>query len=277
MVRTGAGGQRSGRERKWKRVAIVFMALTIVLTLNSLAVVQGALGLAGASALPNYYQVDYDVYDYESGKTYTLQYSVRSDVYEGHRTNVLPKLQIAAGNDQAYAKLVTPDEPVIRAMARDLHDLSGGDEETFTNLALQVAHQQYYSLTPQAKTAVESLVEASGDCDPQAVLVASLIEAADREFDDFDADVVLFLYWPYKASDNEEVQWGHMQVGVAIEGSLDDARRGKMKETSAYDYKGRTYHVAEPTFERGFNPNWRDGWRLGENWYPRMPDVVVEI
>lgn len=256
------------RERLWKRVAIVFMAFTLILSVNSISLVRGAFG--GSDPLQTYHKVEYQVHNYRDGETYTLSYSVRSDVYERHRNDVLPKMQIAAGNDQAYARLVQPDHPLIQKMARDLQEVCGADEELYVNCALQVAHQMYYSLTPQAKTAVETLVEGSGDCDPQAVVVASLTEAVG-------IDTVLFLYWPHTGSDNAEVQWGHMQVGVEIDGKLHDARARHMDRPSAYEYEGTTYHVGEPTYERGFNPNWRDGWRLGENWYPREPDVVIEI
>lgn len=271
MERTAAHSS----ERRWKRLAFFFLALTLILGINSLGLVQGAF--SAADPLKTHHQVRYQVYDYEEGRTYQLMFSVPSSTYQKHRGDVLPKLQIAAGNDQAYAKLVTPDEPVIREMARQIWDLADGDEEKFVNMVLQVSHQTYYSLTPQAKSAVETLVESSGDCDPQAVLVASLVKAADRHVAGFDADVVLFLYWPYKGSDNAEVQWGHMQVGVALDAPLRDTRGAAMQETSAYLYKGVKYHVAEPTYERGFNPDWRDGWRLGENWYPRAPDVVIEL
>lgn len=253
------------------------MALTLILSVNSLSLVEGAFRLSSAHNFPVYYNVDYDVHDYRTGETFTLRYSIRSDAYTKYRDDYLPKLQIAAGNDQAYGKLVTPDEPVVRKMAQHLYELSDGDEELYTNYALQVAHQMYYSLTPQAKSAVETLVEASGDCDPQATVVASLIESANRQYADFDADVVLLLYWPYTASANEEVQWGHMQVGVRLDGGLDDARSKHMEEPAYYNYEGDRYYVGEPTFERGFNPDWKQGWRLGENWYPRQPDVVIEV
>lgn len=275
MVSTGARPPASSGERRWKRMAMFFLGLTLILSVNSLGMVRGALG--AADPLQTFHQVRYEVHDYDRDRTYQLMYSVPSKTYERHRGDVLPKLQIAAGNDQAYAQLVTPDEPVVREMARQIWEVAGGDDEKFVNMVLQVAHQTYYSLTPQAKSAVETLVEASGDCDPQAVLVASLLMAADDQFAAFDADVVLFLYWPYKGSDNAEVQWGHMQVGVHLDQPLRDARRQAMEEPSAYTYKGVKYYVAEPTFERGFNTQWRDGWRLGENWYPRTPDVVIEL
>lgn len=269
MERTGSN------QRRWKRVALVFIVATALLAVNSLGLVQAAM--SRAASVDTRQQVRYDVHDYRDGETYTLRYSISGAAYEDGRADALTKLRVAAGNDQAYADLVQPEAPLVQLMAEDLHEISGGDEELYANMALQVAHQMYYSLTPQAKSAVATLVEASGDCDPQAVAAASLIEAADRRFADFDADVVLFLYWPHRASPNEEVQWGHMQIGVHTGEDLTDDRPSKADQPSAYRYEGRTYHVGEPTFERGFNPDWREGWRLGENWYPREPDVVIDL
>lgn len=261
--------------RRWKRIASVLAVATALLAVNSLGLVQAAV--SEATSMETRQQVRYDVHDYRTGETYTLRYSVSGSAYQEGQAGALTKLRVAAGNDEAYADLVQPEAPLVQLMAEDLHEISGGDEELYTNMALQIAHQMYYSLTPQAKSAVATLVEGSGDCDPQAVAAASLIAAADRRFADFDADVVLFLYWPHRESPNEEVQWGHMQIGVHTGEDLDDVRRDKTDQPSGYEHRGRTYHVGEPTFERGFNPNWKEGWRLGENWYPRQPDVVIPV
>lgn len=255
------------RLRFWKRAALVFAAAATVTTALNPGIVPG-LTFHSAPGQVYYRTVEYD--DFTTGERGTLMFSIPGKTYDTYRGDGITRARILLGDDGAYASLVNYREPLFRAVANSLRQVAGSDDELFADLALQLAHQFYYNPTFQAKSAVETFVEGSGDCDPLVAMVASILKADGM-------DVVMLLYKPRVGLDG--VKDGHMQLGVALDHPPVYTKQ-KGVQPQGIQHEGRSYFIGEATMRIGFNTDWRDGWLLGQVPLPKgysAPTAVIEV
>ena len=128
---------------------------------------------------------------------------------------------------------VTPDDPAVRALADRIESITqlGGDRMR-ADVALSIVHENVAYATDQEMHGVsdywqypaETLLSGKGDCEDQALLLASVLEAMGM-------DTVLII------------ESGHMLVGVDVDG----------RDGNTVEYHGREYLTADPY----------NGYRLG--------------
>lgn len=226
-----------------------------------------------------YYRI-FTIYNYKTDEYWYAWYKIPAADYYHYRFDVSTHAP-ALLNDRITQKLVyktvtswQDDEgAVIREIASDLWYISGGDEELFVNLAIQLVHQICYNITTYTKYPVETLVEGSGDCDNVAILTASILNA--KGF-----DIVVLLV---KADGG-----GHAMLGVNIRKPPDDLYSYGRKTSWYYEYNGKKYWLIEATWGEPGGKNWIDpatpdaykyvGAFVGDNPWNKIEVVnVVEI
>lgn len=135
-----------------------------------------------------------------------------------------------------------PESSVIRNIAYDLVQISGKDPKLLANLALQIVHQIYYNVTDYTKYPLETLVENNGDCNNVAVLLASILRAAEM-------DVIILLV--------ETRDGAHVMVGIALPEPLNDLFEFGRDSYWYYEYNGKKYYLLELTWI-GLGEKWVD-------------------
>lgn len=194
-----------------------------------------------------FYYRAFRVYNYKDGSTWLLYYRIPAEDYFLHRLNVECHQPITSESELAPEMLANAssayDDPVIREVAKDLIEISRGDQELLVNLALQLVHQLYYNETVHLKYPVETLVESSGDCDNLSVLLASILRAAGVR-------VALIL--------GTAKDMGHAMVGVALDAEPDDLMRYGRYRAWYVPHEGRKFYLAETTWPPIGSPNYVD-------------------
>lgn len=183
-----------------------------------------------------YYRM-FRVYNYKDNSTWYLYYRIPAQDYLRYRSDVEFHQPMTLENRLTPEILAnassTYDDPIIQEMANDLLQISNGDQELLVNMALQIVHQLYYNETLYVKYPVETLVESSGDCDNLAVLLASVLRAADME-------VVLVI--------GTAKGVGHVMVGVALNEEPDDLTQYGRYHIWYVSHEEKKFYLAEPTW-----------------------------
>ena len=194
-----------------------------------------------------FYYRHFTLYNYKTRNYYHIWYKINALDYYKYRfsveTHVPARLKDRLTKEvlvEAVNSWKDPESSVIREIAYDLIQISGKDLELLANLALQLVHQIYYNATDYTKYPLETLVEGSGDCDNIAVLLASILRAADM-------DVIILLV--------ETRGNAHAMVGVALPNPPDDLLKFGRDSYWYYEYNGERYYLFEATWTR-----------LGEKW-----------
>ena len=224
-----------------------------------------------------YYRL-FSLYDYKHDEYWFVWYKIKAMDYYSYRFDVETHTPASLENRlteeiliKASGTWADPESSVIREIAMDLMDISGGDAELFTNLALQLVHQIYYNITSYTKYPVETLVEGSGDCDNVAVLLASILRAAGLD------TVILLVKVPGGA---------HAMAAVALPSPPDDLFSYNRKFYWYYEYDGKTYYLLEATWpeigEKWIDPAspdalWYDGSMVGDNPWGEQLEIVSVV
>ncbi len=206
-----------------------------------------------------FYYRHFTLYNYKTRNYYHAWYKIRALDYYKYRFNVQAHVPARLEDRLTREILVEavnswrdPESSVIREIAYDLVQISGKDPELLANLALQIVHQIYYNVTDYTKYPLETLVEGSGDCDNVAVLLASILRAAEM-------DVIILLV--------ETRSGAHAMVGVALPEPPNDLLEFGRDSYWYYEYNGKRYYLLEPTWVR-----------LGEKWVdPASPQALRYI
>jgi len=211
----------------WKFFCCLFIFTTLAFSITTLDLVDGKLRLSTSLDLPVNYYRSFSVWDGSEEKDLEL-IAIDSNTYEKYRRDIITRARIAIGGDDYYSKLENSDESCFTELAAGIREYAGNDDELFVNMVLQVTHQFKYDRTLQAKYAVETFVEGSGDCDCLSVFAASLLKADGR------IAVILLLYKPeysvgignfFGPRGHISESEGHMQIGVALKSPPSDSRQ----------------------------------------------------
>ena len=153
-----------------------------------------------------------------------MSVDVPSDLGEQYASSLVPRFGL---EEYRLYTFVTPDDPAVRALADRIESITqlGGDRMR-ADVALSIVHENVAYATDQEMHGVsdywqypaETLLSGKGDCEDQALLLASLLEALGM-------DTVLVI------------EPGHASVGVCTGNS----------DGSTVEYHGRVYQTADPT------------------------------
>ena len=153
-----------------------------------------------------------------------MSVDVPADLEGQYASSLVPRLGL---EEYRLYTFVTPDDPAVRALADRIESVTpfGGDVMK-AEVALNVVHENVRYATDQEmhgrsdywQYPAETLISGEGDCEDQALLLASILEA-------LGLDTVLII------------EPGHVSVGVCT-GSTDG---------STVEYHGRQYQTADPT------------------------------
>jgi transglutaminase-like putative cysteine protease len=170
-----------------------------------------------------------------NGKTYSIDVSIPSSVYQEYRNN--PIQRYAYTVDEAVSmcdSYVTPEDQVVQDVAGQLDDLSAGFTDlkranfvlSFVQNIEYVEDETSVSQDEYWRFPVETLYDEVGDCEDKAFLYASLMEAMGN-------DAVILLYD------------GHAAAGIDATGAYG----------TYYDLDGVEYYYCETTAV---------GWEVGD-------------
>lgn len=153
-----------------------------------------------------------------------MSVDVPDDLEEQYASSLVPRFGI---EEYRLYTFVTPEDPAVEALAQRIESITqfGGDRMR-AEVALSVVHENVSYATDQEMHGIndywqypaETLISGEGDCEDQALLLASILEA-------MGIDTVLVL------------EPGHATVGVYT-GSTDG---------NTVEYHGRQYQTADPT------------------------------
>lgn len=161
-----------------------------------------------------------------------MSVDVPADLEEQYASSLVPRFGL---EEYRFYTFVTPEDPAVEALAQRIESITqfGGDRMR-AEVALSVVHenvsyatdQEMHGMNDYWQYPAETLISGEGDCEDQALLLASILEAMGM-------DTVLVI------------EPGHVSVGVSI-GNTDG---------NTVEYHGRQYQTADPTV----------GGRLGEH------------
>lgn len=173
-----------------------------------------------------------NVYWTHRGLTYSTQFGIAEDKYWYYRNQ---NRSSCCGD---WAKYVTPYDPTIQTIAKDVADvsISTGDSnkaQIAINFVESMVYEydiDYISQLDWPKYPIETIIDERGDCEDTSFLMASILEALNY-------DTILLIY-----SD-------HAAVGVWC----DDCYG------TYYNYHGKKYFFLETT-------GYADNWEIGQIW-----------
>lgn len=153
-----------------------------------------------------------------------MSVDVPADLGEQYASSLVPRFGL---EEYRLYTFVTPDDPAVRALAERIESITqySGDR-TRAEVALAVVHENVTYATDQEmhgrndywQYPAETLISGEGDCEDQALLLASVLEA-------MGIDTVLVM------------ELGHATVGVYT----------GVTDGSTVEYHGRQYQTADPT------------------------------
>ncbi len=153
-----------------------------------------------------------------------MSVDVPADLGEQYASSLVPRFGL---EEYRLYTFVTPDDPAVRALAERIESITqySGDR-TRAEVALAVVHENVTYATDQEmhgrndywQYPAETLISGEGDCEDQALLLASVLEA-------MGIDTVLVM------------ELGHAIVGVYT----------GVTDGSTVEYHGRQYQTADPT------------------------------
>ena len=153
-----------------------------------------------------------------------MSVEIPEDLGEQYASSMVPRFGL---EEYRFYTFVTPDDPAVRALAERIESITqfSGDRMR-AEVALSVVHenisyatdQEMHGMSDYWQYPAETLISGEGDCEDQALLLASILEA-------LGLDTVLII------------EPGHVSVGVCT-GSTDG---------STVEYHGRQYQTADPT------------------------------
>lgn len=153
-----------------------------------------------------------------------MSVEIPEDLGEQYASSMVPRFGL---EEYRFYTFVTPDDPAVRALAERIESITqySGDR-TRAEVALAVVHenvtyatdQEMHGMSDYWQYPAETLISGEGDCEDQALLLASVLEA-------MGIDTVLVI------------EPGHAIIGVYIGGT----------DGSTVEYHGRQYLTADPT------------------------------
>ena len=153
-----------------------------------------------------------------------MSVDVPADLGEQYASSMVPRFGL---EEYRLYTFVTPDDPAVGALAERIESMTQHSGSRMkAEVALSVVHENVRYVTDQEmhgrsdywQYPAETLLSGEGDCEDQALLLASLLEALGM-------DTVLVI------------EPGHASVGVCTGNS----------DGSTVEYHGRVYQTADPT------------------------------
>lgn len=187
------------------------------------------------------------VYDYKKDELHNFSWSVPHSAYSKYRNDHtihgIPTLK-GTKSVQYYEQALSSWNE-LDALARGLRGYSGGDDELYANMVLQVTHQFMFTSTDYTKHPIETFVEGTGDCDSLGIFAAALLKAGGLDG--------ALIYGKAVPKYDGELTIGHALVGVKLDEKPDDHHIEIYSITEGRD----VYYVGEPTWEKGI---FEDPW-----------------
>lgn len=153
-----------------------------------------------------------------------MSVEIPEDLGEQYASSMVPRFGL---EEYRFYTFVTPDDPAVRALAERIESITqfSGDRMR-AEVALSVVHenisyatdQEMHGMSDYWQYPAETLISGEGDCEDQALLLASVLEA-------MGIDTVLVI------------EPGHAIIGVYTGGT----------DGSTVEYHGRQYLTADPT------------------------------
>lgn len=210
------------------------------------------------------------VYNYKNGELHNFSWSVPYSTYANYRNDHtihgIPTLK-GMKSVEYYEKALSSWHE-LDELARGLRGYSGGDDELYANIVLQVAHQIMFTPADYTKHPIETFVEGTGDCDSIAVFAAALLKAGGLDS--------ALIFGKAVPNDADAPAIGHALVGVKLDEKPDDHRTDNYTIIEGQD----VYYAGEPTWEKGiFEDPWNyeiNGSAFGEITWKEFSGTVVK-
>jgi hypothetical protein len=210
------------------------------------------------------------VYDYKKDELHKFSWSVPYSAYSKYRNDhTIHGIPTIKGTKSVqYYEQALSSWNELDALARGLRGYSGGDDELYANMVLQVTHQFMFTSTDYTKHPIETFVEGTGDCDSLGIFAAALLKAGALDS--------ALIYGKAVSKHNGESTIGHALVGVKLDEKPDDHRSEIYSITEGRD----VYYVGEPTWEKGiFEDPWNyeiHGSAFGDLAWKEFTGTVVK-
>jgi hypothetical protein len=209
------------------------------------------------------------VYDYKKDELHNFSWSVPYSAYakyrNDHTIHGIPTLK-GTKSVQYYEQALSSWNE-LDTLATGLREYSGGDDELYANMVLQVTHQFLFTSTDYTKHPLETFVEGTGDCDSLGIFAAALLKAGGLDS---------ALIYGKAVPKHDGLAIGHALVGVKLDEEPDDHHNKNYSITEGRD----EYYVGEPTWKKGiFEDPWNyeiHGSAIGDLAWKEFAGTVVK-